>query len=585
MLMICATIGGAFAFFTTTNSSNPATAAAQGLPQGATPTLATFGTTVTVTFATVSTTGTPAAQVTNYNVVRYVSGTASSSPITGSCSTVGTTVACVDNAGTGSWQYTDTPVLANWTGQESAKSAGITVGAPPQVTSINRNDANPTKAATLHWTVTFNQPVVHVSTSNFSLATSGLTRTPSISLSPASGPATTYIVTATTSGVSGSGTIGLNLTSAGTIQNSSAQALAGPLPFPGQTYNFDNQDPSVAITQVNGNTVTFPFFTTGTVTSIGGTCGIATGDLITVTLTVSSPPQTGTTTCNAGGTWNFTLGTSLTATGSYTATASQADSVGNLGTATVTINIDRTAPTISLTQVNGATVTFPYATNATSVNSVGGSCGTASGDLAPVTVTITVQAQTGAANCASGSWTYTLGTPLTAQGTYTASASQSDSAGNVGATGVKTIIIDRTPPTATVTFPVTGTSYSIGNNGTNSWDGNSCIVNGVSGTMCGTAGDSGSGVATVQIAVFSATANKWWDGSFNLTTGAASFTLSTETFFTVAGTTAWSQTWNNLAFGPAPTGNQTLAFTVQAQSIDAAGNTSAPATVSFSVKK
>ena len=45
--------------------------------------------------------------------------------------------------------------------------------------------------------------------------------------------------------------------------------------------------------------------------------------------------------------------------------------------------IDTTAPVVALTKVNGAVVSFPFATSA-KVTSIGGTCGTAAGDLAQV---------------------------------------------------------------------------------------------------------------------------------------------------------------------------------------------------------
>lgn len=573
-LIIAATIGGAFAFFTTTDSSNPATAGAQSLPQGSTPTLASIGTTVTVTFSTVNTTGTPSAQVTNYNVLRYVSGTTTSTPITGSCSIVGTTVTCLDNAGSGNWQYTDTPVIANWSGAESAKSGFIAVGQPPMVSSINRNDANPTNAATVHWTVTFTQPVTNVATSDFSLVTTGVSGTPTITgLSPPSGPSATYVITASTSGVTGVGTIGLNLTSSGSIQNTSAIALSVTLPFVGQTYSFDTVAPVVTLARVNGNTVSFPLLTSQTVTSIGGACGTAAGDSGTVTVTVVGSTS-GTSACTSGA-WSFMLSPSLT-NGTITATATQADAAGNVGTSGAkVITVDTTAPSVTLTKVNGASVAFPYFTSQT-VTSLGGGCGVATGDNTTVTVSITIVTQTSTVNCTGSTWSFTLTTPLSASATYTATAVQRDAAGNTGSTGPQTIVIDKSPPTVTVTFPTPGT-YSIGNEGTNSWDGNTCTIAGVTGSMCGTASDTGSGVARVQIS-FLSPSGKYWDGTF--TGGAANFTLASPTFVAVISTTLWNQPWNNAAFG-----GVFGSFTVTAEAVDLAGNISNPVSVTFTTKK
>ena len=69
------------------------------------------------------------------------------------------------------------------------------------------------------------------------------------------------------------------------------------------------------------------------------------------------------------------------------------DPAGNAGTpvsATTdssSVRFDKTAPVVTLTSVNGSAVTFPYSTNQ-NVTSVGGACGTASGDMATVNVTL-----------------------------------------------------------------------------------------------------------------------------------------------------------------------------------------------------
>ena len=95
--------------------------------------------------------------------------------------------------------------------------------------------------------------------------------------------------------------------------------------------------------------------------------------------------------------------------------------------------------------------------------SVGGACGTATGDSATVAVAIGGAAtENGTATCTAGAWTYTLVTALSADGAYTASATQTDSVTNTGATGAKSITVDKGAPVvalttvnaAFVTFPL-----------------------------------------------------------------------------------------------------------------------------------
>ena len=209
----------------------------------------------------------------------------------------------------------------------------------------------------------------------------------------------------------------------------------------------DKGAPAVTLTTVNGAAQTFPLTTNATVTSVGGACGTAAGDSTTINVTIGAAgSETGTATCTAGA-WTRTLTTPLAADGNYTATATQADNLANVGTSgTKTITVDKTAPIVTLTTVNGAVQTFPFTTNAT-VLAVGGACGTATGDSTTINVTIGgAGSETGTATCSGGAWTRTLTTPLAADGNYTATATQADTATNSGTSGAKAITVDKTAP-------------------------------------------------------------------------------------------------------------------------------------------
>lgn len=99
----------------------------------------------------------------------------------------------------------------------------------PVVTSINMASANPTVAASVDWTVTFNQSVTGVSPSNFTLVNGGLGGAPAITL--VSGSGTTWTVTASTG--TGTGTLGLNMTNVIGI----SPAVITSMPFTGQVYS------------------------------------------------------------------------------------------------------------------------------------------------------------------------------------------------------------------------------------------------------------------------------------------------------------------------------------------------------------
>ena len=224
------------------------------------------------------------------------------------------------------------------------------------------------------------------------------------------------------------------------------------------TFIVDTTAPAVTLTSTNGTARTFPFASNATVTTVGGACGVATGDVATVSIAVGGASnENGTAPCTAGA-WTYTLVTPLTNNNAYTVTATQVDSAGNTGTSGAkAISVDTVAPTVTLTVVNGTARTFPLATN-TTVTSVGGTCTTATGDSATVAVTITgASTQNGSATCNAGIWSFTPAVALSASGVYSITATQSDTAANVGTSGTVSITVDTTGPAITLTT-VNGTA-------------------------------------------------------------------------------------------------------------------------------
>ncbi len=115
---------------------------------------------------------------------------------------------------------------------------------PPTVVSIVRNDANPTAAPNVTWTVTFSESVTGVNTTDFILANTGLTNP---TVSSATGSGTTWTVMASTG--TGSGTLGLNLRDDDSIVDSFGNPLGGTNinngNFTGQVYTVDRAAPAV----------------------------------------------------------------------------------------------------------------------------------------------------------------------------------------------------------------------------------------------------------------------------------------------------------------------------------------------------
>jgi large repetitive protein len=216
-----------------------------------------------------------------------------------------------------------------------------------------------------------------------------------------------------------------------------------------QSFTIDSVAPVVSLTApVNGarTSDTTPTFT--------GAAGTAAGDLATVTVKIYSGSTTGGTlvqtvnTTASGASWLVAAPTPL-ADGTYTAQASQSDSAGNTGTSSAnTFVVDTTAPSVTLTAPTAASTT------ADQTPTISGTAGTATGDLAAITVKIyngtgtggTI-AQTLTPTASGGSWTTTAAT--LAAGTYTVQAAQSDSVGNTGTSSAVTFTINTTAPTFT----------------------------------------------------------------------------------------------------------------------------------------
>lgn len=106
---------------------------------------------------------------------------------------------------------------------------------PPTVSSINRAGPSPTGAASVSWTVTFNENVIGVDAGDFTLVQTGVS---GASITSVTGSGSVYTVTAGTG--TGDGTLGLNLVDNDSITDLAGNALggagAGNGNFTGQVY-------------------------------------------------------------------------------------------------------------------------------------------------------------------------------------------------------------------------------------------------------------------------------------------------------------------------------------------------------------
>ena len=137
-----------------------------------------------------------------------------------------------------------------------------------------------------------------------------------------------------------------------------------------------------------------------------------------------------------GGTWTATATT--IADGSHTVTASAVDAAGNPGSATQTLTVDTTPPTVTITGGPTRLTNDPTPTI------------TGTTDAAPATtITVTVAGQTLTALVQIGG-TWNVTPTSVADGPHVVTVSVTDAAGNLGST-TQALTVDTTPPTVTIT--------------------------------------------------------------------------------------------------------------------------------------
>ncbi len=119
----------------------------------------------------------------------------------------------------------------------------------PQVTGITRNDVNPTVASSVDYTVTFDEEVHGLSTSNFGLLFTGTQNAGIASISASSGTS----FTVTVNNITGEGSFGLNLSDITGITDVAGNDLAGT--FSGEVYstNFTPTDITLSASSILEN--------------------------------------------------------------------------------------------------------------------------------------------------------------------------------------------------------------------------------------------------------------------------------------------------------------------------------------------
>jgi hypothetical protein len=268
----------------------------------------------------------------------------------------------------------------------------------------------------------------------------------------------------------------------------------------------------------------------------------------------------GTSTSGSGSSWSYTWSTGQPLDGSYQVIAVGTDNVDNtdvVPSTSIPVTVDNTAPTGSVTYTNGYQNTTSVAVTFSATDGVSG-INASTGQL------LRASASLSGGTCGTfGSYSQVGTTGLTSPYTDNSVASGncyryeyvvSDYAGNqTTVTSADTVEIDTAAPSATVTYPVTSTTY-----GTN-W----------TGTITGTASDAIGTVSSTVVAVENNTTSMWWNGT--------SFTNGSLTYVSTSGTpTAW-----NLSL--AASGNLVSgdSYSVVAQATDTAGNVGTSSTTTF----
>src|SRR5205823_6636180 len=138
-----------------------------------------------------------------------------------------------------SFTATATDAAGNVSGTSGARAVTVDTTAP-QVVSVSRVGGPQTNAAVVQYTVTYNDNVSGVDTTDFAVVVGGSTT--GASVTGVSGSGSTYTVTVNTG--TGDGTVGLNALNDGTVQDLAGNALSGGT-FTGQVFTVDKTPPTV----------------------------------------------------------------------------------------------------------------------------------------------------------------------------------------------------------------------------------------------------------------------------------------------------------------------------------------------------
>ncbi|WP_284989810.1 hypothetical protein [Arthrobacter sp. efr-133-TYG-120] len=322
------------AFWQSLSSSNFGAAQADSMPQGGTPSASLNGTSVTVSWAAVST---PAGHaVTGYTVARYTSASGGTAVAAGGgCAGTVTTLSCIEQGVPGgSWYYTVTPVISLWAGAESARSSAVNTDSTPPSISVTSVSPTPNTAGfNRTGTVTVNLAAVDNTggsgVANIKYAVDG---------------GSTVTVNAATAAVSVSGDGNHTVSYFATDLAGNASTLQT------QTVKIDTTAPVVGVASISPTPNSLGYNRTSTVTVNLSATDAGGSGVASITYHVDALPPV---TVNAA-----TAAVSVSGgDGTHTVFYSATDIAGNTSNSqTQTVKIDTTAPAVSsVTMANGGT--------------------------------------------------------------------------------------------------------------------------------------------------------------------------------------------------------------------------------------
>lgn len=323
-----------------------------------------------------------------------------------------------------SHSYSVVVSLYNW--QQPASVSSQATSAGPTVSSITRDDANPTTASSVHWTVNFSTPVTGLAAGAFTLTKTG-TANGTIGAVAAKGAGQYQTAWSVTVGsVTGSGTLRLDFTNGSNVKDTGGTAVSNTLN--GDAYTVGPA--STAAPTITGLTAATDsgVLNSDGITNVvkptvaGTTPNVSSSTTITV---YDGTTQLGTTVVSAGGTsWTLPVTTNLSE-GPHSLTAkATVNGVTSASSTAYSVVIDTTPP-------SGLTVSCQFAQG--SNYSCSGNAGSASGDS--TTLGLVIKTQPGGSSVATftvtrngSGWTQSSSNP--SKGTYVATLTQSDVAGN-----------------------------------------------------------------------------------------------------------------------------------------------------------